>query len=166
MLGFPTFPKAVGEKQRDDSGHWLYLRFVNSSWPIELKLQSGILHQKTSFQPLLAVLRKTNPKESQVNEVHRFIHSLINQIMNYLFIEYLLYDGHCLRWCWGSNGEFKRTSVCHHGADSLVGEEDTDPESHTKKCKVVNGRTWRKGVSNRGLTCSERSGKVSRESKV
>lgn len=51
---------------------------------MELKLQSGILYQKTSDKLLLTVLRKINPKETKVNEVHRFIHSLIKQIMNYL----------------------------------------------------------------------------------
>ena len=41
-----------------------------------------------------------------------------------------------------------------------------DRENHTKKHRVVTGSVWRESVYNRGLTWSERSSKVFRESEV
>lgn len=100
-----------------------------------------------------------------MSEIHRFIHSLIKQIMNYLLSTCCMM-GTVLRSVGGVNEEFKRTRLCHHEAYSLVGEVDIDQESHMKKHKVVAVSAWTEDVSNRGLTWSERSEKVSRESKV
>lgn len=89
-----------------------------------------------------------------MNESNRFIHSLMN---HKLFANHLLYViRHRARWCWGKNhGEFKRTSLHHHGASSLVGKVDVDQESHVKKCKMETGSACRESISNRGLTWSE-----------